>query len=183
MNLMGQFPEGEHWFCVRTKPKKERMASANLCAQHGLEVFCPQIRFRRKTARGPVWFQEAMFPGYLFARFDMFEMKRAVSYAPGVLTIPVFNGRYVPIPGAVVDSLRRDLDEDDVVDVGLPLEVGDETTVLDGSMRGLKVTVIKVMPAEDRVGVLLEMLGTLVEAEFPSDALEHRVQYKAVAEE
>ncbi|MCF7817793.1 MAG: hypothetical protein K9M54_07910 [Kiritimatiellales bacterium] len=161
---------------MRSKPKKERMAANGLATLHGLEVFCPQIRFRRKTVRGPVWFQEAMFPGYLFARFDLYELKRAVSFAPGVLTIPVFNERYVPVPEAVIEALRKEVDKESVVDAVAPLEVGEETTVLDGSLRGLKVKVIKLMPAQDRVAVLMEMLGTLVEAEFPSEALEHRMK-------
>jgi len=158
------------------------MAAANLASLHGLEVFCPQIRFRRKTKRGAVWFQEAMFPGYIFARFDMLKEKRLVSYAPGILNIPIFNDRYVSIPDAVIASIQRDLDEDNSVDAGIPLEVGDETTILEGSMQGLKVRVIKVMPAEDRVSVLLEMLGTLVEAEFATDALEHRTQNRLATE-
>ncbi|MDF7807651.1 transcription termination/antitermination NusG family protein [Pontiellaceae bacterium B12219] len=176
------FPEGTHWFCVRTKPKKERMAAANVASILNLDVFCPLIRFRRKTVRGPVWFQEAMFPGYIFVRFDMMEMKQGVSYAPGILTIPMFNGRYLPVPDAVIQSLQDELDENGSVDAGIPLEVGEETTILEGSMRGLKVKVIKVMPAEDRVAVLLEMLGTLVEAEFPTDALEHRVKHRLESE-
>ena len=182
MEQMVQFEAGTHWYCVRTKPKRERMASAHLASLHGLDVFCPQIRFRRKTKRGPVWFQEAMFPGYMFARFDMMEMKRTVAYAPGVLNIPVFNNRYVPVPESIIDSIKRDLDEESVADASLPLEVGDETTVLEGSMRGLKVKVIRVMSGEDRVAVLLEMLGTLVEAEFASNALEHRTRHRAVVE-
>lgn len=173
------YESGTRWYCVRSKPKKERMAAANIASMLGLEVFCPLIRFRRKTVRGPVWFQEAMFPGYLFVRFDMVEMRRTVAHAPGVLNIPIFNERYVSVPPTVIDSIRQDLDEDQSVDAGLPLEVGEETTVLEGSMRGLKVKVIKVMPAEDRVAVLLEMLGTLVEAEFPSNALEHRMVSRA----
>ena len=173
-----QFPKGEHWYCVRTKPKKERMAAGAVASLHGLEIFCPLIRFRRKTARGPVWFQEAMFPGYMFVRFDMYEMKRAVSYAPNVMTIPVFNNRYVAIPDSVIESLQADLNEENVVDGAVPLKVGEETTILEGSMRGLKVKVIKVMEADDRVGVLLEMLGTLVEAEFPTDALEHQAKHR-----
>jgi transcriptional antiterminator RfaH len=172
------FEAGVRWYCVRTKPKKERMAAANLEAMLSLEVFCPQIRFRRKTARGPVWFQEAMFPGYLFCRFDMGETKRAVSHAPGVLNIPVFGGRVVPIPEEVIDSLRNEVDDDGIADVGMPHRVGDETTVLEGSMRGLRVKIIKVMPAEDRVAVLLEMLGTLVEAEFPTESLEQKSRHK-----
>lgn len=163
-----------HWYCVRTKPKKERLAAANIASMLALEVFCPQIRFRRKTVRGPVWFQEAMFPGYVFVHFNLGEMKRSVAHAPGVLNIPAFGGRYVAVPDAVISSIREELDEEGRAEAGLPLAVGDVTTVLEGSMRGLKVKVIKVMSAENRVRVLLEMLGTLVETEFAADALEHR---------
>ena len=172
---------GLRWYCVRTKPKKERMAAASMTSLHGLDVFCPQIRFRRKTVRGPVWFQEAMFPGYIFARFDMFEMKRLVSYSPGIMNIPTFNGKCVSVPDAVIQSIQNDLDENSSVHAGIPLAVGEETTLLEGSMRGLKVKVIKVMAAEARVGVLLELLGTLVEAEFSMDALEHRTKYQTGA--
>lgn len=181
MTLSNKFPSGKQWYCVRSKPKKERMAASGLVSMHGLEVFCPQIRFLRKTQRGPVWFQEAMFPGYLFVRFDMLEMKRAVAYAPGVLNIPVFNEHYVSVPNAIIESIQQDLDDEGVAEADLPLEAGDETTVLDGSMQGLKVKVVKVLSAEGRVAVLLEMLGTLVEAEFPVDALEHRVKHRVIA--
>ncbi len=177
------FEKGERWYCVRSKPKKERMAAGALASLHGLEIFCPQIRFQRKTVRGPVWFQEAMFPGYFFARFDLFEMKQAVSYAPGVLTIPMFDNRIVSIPDSVIESLQADLDAESVVDAVAPLEVGEETTILEGSMRGLKVKVIKLMPARERVAVLMEMMGTLVEAEFPAGALEHRMKHPMAAEE
>ncbi len=182
MERTPQFEKGEHWYCVRSKPKKERMAAGSLASLHGLEVFCPQIRFQRKTVRGPVWFQEAMFPSYLFARFDLFEMKRAVSYAPGILNIPMFDNRIVFVPDAVIESLQAELDSESVTEAVAPLEVGEETTILEGSMRGLKVRIIKLMPAQERVAVLMEMMGTLVEAEFPSDALEHRMKHPMAAE-
>ena len=176
---MAHFQAGFHWYCLRAKTKKERAAAAALASLHGLEVFCPQIRFQRRTVRGRVWFQEALFPGYLFARFELSEMKRAVSHAPGILGIPAFDGRIVPIPSAVLESLRTELDSEGVADATEPLEVGEETTVLEGSMRGLKVKVIRLMPAQQRVGVLMELMGTLVEAEFPADALEHRTRHPA----
>ena len=147
MQTESQFKQGVYWYCVRSRPKKERMAAENLASQHGLEVFCPQIRFQRRTVRGKVWFQEAMFPGYLFARFDLFEMKRAVSYSAGVLNIPMFGGRIVPVPDSVIESLQGDLDEAGVAEALEPLEVGDETTVTEGSMQGLRVKIIKLMPA------------------------------------
>ena len=53
-----------------------------------------------------------------------------------------------------------------VVDVMEPLAVGDETRILTGSMQGLPVRVVKVMPAEQRAAVLMEFLGQEVETIF-----------------
>ena len=54
------------------------------------------------------------------------------------------------------------------------LAAGDQTTILSGSMMGLQVEVIQVMPAEERVRVLIDLLGREVEVEFPTEALEQR---------
>lgn len=169
------------WYCVRAKTKRERLAASHLAARYGLEVFCPQIRFQRRTVRGPCWFQEAMFPGYFFARFNLFEFKRAICAAPGVMGLPRFNDRYVPVPDEVIQSISDELAGTDVVDAIAPLAVGDDTTILEGPMRGLPVKVIKLMPAQDRVRVLLEMLGTWVEAEFPAAAVEHPLRHPMAA--
>ena len=172
VSSLNVFPPGEHWYCVRSKPKKERLAAMNLNSMYGLDVFCPQVRFRRKTVRGAVWFQEAMFPGYVFVRFDMFEMKRAVASAVGVMNIPYFNGRYIPVPESVIEGIRKELDEMDSEDREPAFKAGDEASILDGAMCGLKVKVVRLMPAKERVAVLLDMMGTLVETELPLRALE-----------
>src|SRR5436190_16891298 len=57
------------WFCLKTQPKREHLAATALRRQFGVECFSPRLRFRKMTQRGPVWFVEAMFPGYLFAKF------------------------------------------------------------------------------------------------------------------
>ena len=168
------YESGLRWYCVRTQPKKERLAAAQLASLFDLETLSPRIRFKRKTVRGLVWFDEAMFPGYFFARFDMATHKRAVSFAPGVLHIPVFGGRFAQVDDALVDELRVELDDAGRVDVMEPLVVGDETRILTGSMQGLPVRVVKVMPAEQRAAVLMEFLGQEVESIFPFSDLEQR---------
>src|SRR5258708_33348521 len=89
------------WFCLRAQPKREHIAAACLRQTCEVEVFCPRLRFRKLTSRGPVWFIEAMFPGYLFARFDYANCHRRVLKSPridGLLLIlgtprPVLRGR------------------------------------------------------------------------------------------
>ena len=79
------FESGVRWYCVRAQPKKERLAAAQLTSFFDLETLSPRIRFKRKTVRGVVRFEEAMFPGYFFARFDMAKHKRAVSLPGGYI--------------------------------------------------------------------------------------------------
>ena len=168
------FESGIRWYCIRTHPKKERLAATQLSSLFDLETFSPRIRFKKKTVRGVVWFEEAMFPGYFFARFDMSTHKRAVSFAPGVLHIPVFGGRFAELDSMAVHELRSELDDSGSVDVMEPLAVGDETLILTGSMQGLQVWVVKVMTAEQRVAVLMEFLGQEVETIFSLSELEQR---------
>lgn len=162
------------WYCVRAQPKRERVASESIRAQLGLEVFCPQIRFQRKTARGLVWFQEALFPGYFFARFDLPTHRRAVAHAAAVLYIPEFAGQVYAVPASVIDGIRAELDAmaesaDGERAAFLP---GQKITIQSGTLQGIAVQVVKTLPAGDRVKVLLDMMGALVEAELPAAALE-----------
>jgi len=166
------------WYCVRSKPKRERMAMDALRRMEGVEVYCPFIRFQRNTRRGKVWFQEAMFPGYLFAKFRLMEQQRAVAYSVGVLNILKFDGKCVEVPENVIEMIRSETGgSEKVINAVVPFEVGEETTILEGSLRGLKVIVTKVIPARERVRVLMELLGTTVEAEFPESALAHRKRH------
>src|SRR5215467_15412648 len=82
------------WYCLRAQPKHEHIAAAHLRILEGVTAFCPRIRFRRVTRQGTVWVTEAMFPGYLFARFELLEMHRQVQYAHGVSGIVRFADQY-----------------------------------------------------------------------------------------
>lgn len=174
MKQYSNFEEGVQWYCIRSKPKKEKVVANTLQARFGFDVFNPQIRFKRKTKVGIKWFQEAMFPGYVFAKFDLFEQKRAVCGTPGVLTIPTFNSRYISIPESVLISIGESMNEEDVAEATSTLNEGDEATVLAGSMQGVTVKVIRLVSASERVAVLMEMMGTLVEVEMDKDILEQK---------
>jgi len=166
-NLSSRVP----WRCVRTQPKREHIAAGRLALLAGVEVFCPRIRFQRNTRRGKVWFEEALFPGYLFARFDISTMLRAVSGAYGVRGLVRFAGECAQVPDFVVDTLRSGTD--DVIEIKEPLlKAGDQAVIADGAMRGLSAVVTQVLSGGERVKVLMDLMGTLVEAEVSMDALE-----------
>lgn len=150
------------WFCIRTQPKREHIATANLRKIDGLEVLCPRIRFKRATRRGPVWVNEALFPGYLFAKFDWLPLKKAVQASHGVSTIVHFGAKWPTIPEYIIEELRQSLGDDDVASPAEEFIPGEEIGITGGPFNGLRALVTFVFPAGERLRVLLSFLGQLV---------------------
>jgi transcriptional antiterminator RfaH len=153
------------WYCLRSQPKHEHIAAAHLRILEGVTVFCPRIRFKKVTRQGSVWVTEAMFPGYLFAHFTLTEMHRQVQYAPGVSGIVRFADRYPTIDEVALDHLRVHTGESEVRELSYKLSQGDEVRILEGAFAGLEAVVVRVLPAKERVKILMDFLGRKIEAE------------------
>ncbi|MBX7210962.1 MAG: hypothetical protein K1X78_21835 [Verrucomicrobiaceae bacterium] len=150
---------GPEWYCVHTKPKCEHSAAAVLRDVNGVETFCPRIRFQRSTERGKVWFVEALFPSYFFARFDAATACRAVRHSQNVIRIIEFGGHPVCVPDAAIERLREEMDYSEVREIRVGIKVGDNVEVAEGPMRGLSGIVESIHSGEERVRILLEFLG------------------------
>lgn len=159
------------WFCLRSKKKAEHQAAGRLRQMEGVEVFCPRLRLLRATVRGRRWFVEALFPGYLFARFQAGPNLRAVRYSPGVTGVVEFGGFPTALPDREIEALRGLVDENEVREVEDDLTPGDQAEILSGPLRGLEAVVRVVMPARERVRVLLEFLGSLREVEVDREVV------------
>jgi transcriptional antiterminator RfaH len=153
------------WYCLRSQPKHEHIAAAHLRILERVTVFCPQIRFKRATRQGLVSITEAIFPGYLFARFELAEMQRQVRYAYGVSGIVQFGGRYPTIEDRVLAQLREYSGAAEIKELNYELSQGDQVKVVEGVFVGLEALVTQVMPAKERVKILMDFLGRKVEAE------------------
>jgi transcriptional antiterminator RfaH len=159
------------WFCVRTLPKSEHIAAASLRVYEGVEVFCPLLRFRRMTRRGPVWFTEALFPGYIFSRFVPLESQRAVVAARGVNGIVRFGQKTPTVPEQTIAELQVHMNGEECKVIDPELRVGDSITIAAGVFRGLTTVVTQLIPARDRVRVLMELLGQCREVELSSNEI------------
>ena len=165
-----ELPQPEYlWRCIHAKPKCEHIAAKHigLIGHEGIEVFCPRVRYCKNTKRGKVWFVEAMFPGYLFAKFDLPRSLRAVNGAHGVTRVVQFSGDFSVIPDGVIDGLRSHFDETELVTIHQTLIEGDEVNIAEGPLRGATAVVTQLLPGKDRVRVLLEFLGNRREIEVP----------------
>jgi transcriptional antiterminator RfaH len=153
------------WFCLKTQPKHEKLAAQFLRSQAGLEVFCPLLRFQRATVTGKKWFEEALFPGYMFARFPYRTHFRLVASSMGVTKVVGFGGQPAVVEDDIIEELRAFARDNEVVEIAPQVVPGDEVTVLDGPFKGLRAVVTRIMPAKERVAVLLDLLGTQREVE------------------
>jgi transcriptional antiterminator RfaH len=153
-----QGEEHPGWFCVRSQPKHEHIAAARLRSE-GIEVFLPRIRFKKASVRGPVWVTEALFPNYLFARFQWRESSRLVRHASGVSTVVHFGPTVPKVPDEVIAELRQRVGEQELHVLSDSLAEGDAVQLTSGPLRGLAAVVTRVMPAKERVAVLLDFLG------------------------
>jgi transcriptional antiterminator RfaH len=156
----------DDWFCVHTLAKHEHIAAAALRQVAGVEVFLPRLRFRRATRRGPAWVTEAMFPGYLFARFDPAPLLRRVRSLNGVRGLVQFGGRPATAPAAAVADLRRFTGVEDIRVLTDDVDVGAQVVISGGAFHGLRAVVTQVIPSRERVKVLLEFLGRSTEFEL-----------------
>ncbi len=117
----------------------------------------------------PIWTTEALFPGYLFARFDYFERRRQINALPGVTSVVHFGEQVAPVADAVIAELRSLVRDNETVEVTADPQPGSEVVIMGGSLRGLKVLVTRVLPARQRIAVLLELLGSHREVEIERD--------------
>ena len=154
------------WFCLKTQPKREHLAATALRRQFGVECFSPRLRFRKMTQRGPVWFVEAMFPGYLFAKFVYSTQRRAVENSHGIRGIVHFGDHLATLPENIVAALQARVGAEEVVTLDCSIKVGQSVEIIQGPFQGLEVVVTRLLPAKDRIRVLFEFLGRSVEMEI-----------------
>lgn len=157
---MNPAPSGQlSWFCLRSQPKHEHIAAAHLRRLTEVEVFVPRVRFKRLTRRGQTWATEALFPSYLFARFDWQLTLRQIFHTPGVSGVVHFGTHWPIVPHEIIDTLRQTIGEDDVHVIPSELQEGDSVRIVGGTLHGLEAVISRVMPGSKRVAVLMNFLG------------------------
>jgi len=159
------------WFCLRSQPKHEHIAAEHLRRMEGVDVFNPRIRFSRSTSKGKVTVTEAMFPNYLFARFDWKTSLTRVHYAPGVSGVVHFGSKWPTVPDQAIEEIRTVIGTQGIHVVPDAIAPGDEVVVAGGIFHGLQAVVTQIMPGKERVMVLMDFLGRQTAVELGNNAV------------
>ena len=168
-----ELPEEVAWFCLRTHPKHEHLAASHLRRYEGLEVLNPRVKYPRSTRNGKVIVTEALFPNYLFARFNWKTSLNRVHYAPGIGGIVHFGNRWPTIPPSVIEGLRNLVGTDEIHEIPDEVKPGDIVDISGGAFHGLQAVVMRIMPGRDRVTVLLDFLGRQTAVEVHHSSIVH----------
>lgn len=158
---------GPAWYCLRSQIQREELAMDSLGRLEGVEPFLPRLRVKRVRNRKMVWRTEPLFPGYLFARFELGNNQRAVGYANGVAGIVRFGAHWPAVASELISEMRLLVGEGDILEVAPTLCAGDEVRITSGPMEGFVGTVVRTSSGGMRVALLLDFLGQQTTVEVP----------------
>jgi transcriptional antiterminator RfaH len=149
------------WYAVRTHPKQEDRAEFNLRAWQ-VETFNPKLRERRynEFSGKPSDRVKAMFPNYIFARFDAERLLGKVWYTRGVQSVLGFGDGPAPVAGELIDLIKSKVGDDGCVNLVEELQPGDEVMVKSGPMKNLLGVFERGVKSTDRVIILLTAVNS-----------------------
>jgi transcriptional antiterminator RfaH len=161
------------WYAVYTRPQAEAKALANLIRQ-GYQVYLPRCRVRISHARRREVVLRPLFPRYLFAGLDRARMPWwPIRSTFGVAGLVQVGKEPAPVPEELVNSLR-DSEAAGLFDRLLahpPMRLGDLVRVTEGAFQDMVGRLIELRD-QDRVVVLLDLLGGAVRTQLDSAAVE-----------
>src|SRR5688572_13188689 len=126
------------WYAIHTHPKQENRAESNLQAWN-VETFFPKIkdcRFNEFTG-APSYFIKPLFPGYLFARFELESMLHKVRFTRGVHSVVCIGIEPAPVDDRVIEIIVAQIDAAGFVKIGEDLDPGTRVLIQAGPFKGL----------------------------------------------
>jgi len=147
-----------HWYAVSTKPHQEKQAELHI-KQCGIECFLPLLKESKIIRQTHKTVIEPLFPGYLFARFDVGKHCRAVSYARGVRKIVEFGSGPFELDATIIDAIKERMNDGYVTLMPVRPVHGQVVHIKAGPLAGLEAVFTQEMTDRNRVLLLLNTLG------------------------
>jgi transcriptional antiterminator RfaH len=146
------------WYAVSTKPHQERQAELHI-KQWDIECFLPLLKANKIIRRTRKTVVEPLFPGYLFAQFELERHYRAVSYAAGVRKVVEFGSGPVELDATMIDAIKERLHDGYLMPQSERFKMGQIVHIKGGPLTGLEAVFVREMKDRDRVLLLLNRLG------------------------
>lgn len=156
------------WYALRTRSNYERRVADALLA-YGIEKYLPTYSETMHWARRMKVTVHALFPGYLFARFERFAGAAAVLSITGVIAI-LGNNELSSISGDEIANLRR-VAESPAPIARCPYVAGAKVTVARGPFAGVS-GIVRRVKGETTLTIPVEVLGRSVSVQIDAADVE-----------
>ena len=160
------------WCAVHTHALAESKAAFHLRRQ-GFAVFLPRYRKRRRHARRVEMVPAPLFPRYLFVALDPEETRwRPILSTVGVCDLVRFGARPAAISSEIIAAIRAREDEEGYVATTriADLRTGEPVRIVAGPLSDVDA-LFECVDDNDRVTLLLELLGRRVRVHVPAQAV------------
>ena len=139
------------WYLIKTKPRQEKIAIANLKNQN-YHVYCPSRIINKKNV--------FLFPGYLFISLD----EEVSNWSPvrstkGVLYFVKFGINFAKIPDGVIEFIKSNENLTSEKIKGLEkFKPGENVQITEGIFKNC-IAIFKSFKSDERVILLLNLMG------------------------
>jgi transcriptional antiterminator RfaH len=161
------------WYAVYTRRHAEPKALEHLLRQ-GYLAYLPRYRAKVSHARRRQIVLRPLFPRYLFAAVDRATMPwRPILSTVGVTDIVRTGDEPAPVPGEIVTAIRQreETGAFDRLDPRQALRLGEPVRVTAGAFEDMVGRLVELRD-QDRVIVLLDLLGRPVRAQLRAEAVQ-----------
>jgi transcriptional antiterminator RfaH len=158
------------WCAARLMARREALAlhCLNLA---GYVTYCPRLRAQRVSHGRRVEVRPPLFPGYAFVL--IVAQWYSVRWCPGVLTLIMDGVGPARVPDAVIAEIRSRESRDGLIELPKPpgMQPGDRVRITRGPFSD-HLALYQGQASQDRVAVLLQLLGGRQRTELPASAIE-----------
>lgn len=156
------------WYGLRTRSNAEKLTTGMVAAK-GYETYLPLYRVKKRWSDRVVEKELALFPGYLFCRFDPFD-RLPILTTPGVVSIISSAKMPIPIPEVEIESIRTAIESGMLVTPCEYLGEGERVRVLDGPLEGVEGILVR-KKNQSRIVLSVDMLQRSVSIEIDRESV------------
>ncbi|WP_180540889.1 transcription termination/antitermination protein NusG [Nevskia soli] len=158
------------WYAVRVRTKSEVLVSS-FFEQRGLESFAPTYELRRKYSDRMKRVEAALFPGYVFCRFNACASLPVLS-TPSVQNIVGFGDGPHPVSDTEIERLRHAVAAGTQLTPTSWLSSGCRVRVRCGPLAGIEGYLINVKNHQHRLVICADLLQKAAAVEVNIDEVE-----------
>ena len=153
------------WLIALYKINEVKRVQSNLLNQK-FDYYLPKITIKKTNSNSR---EELLFPGYIFINTSL-ENYSTLKYTKGIKNIIKFGDNISSISCEEIEAIKMAEQASKIDPVVSQIHLGQDVIIAKGSLKGIIAKVCS-LPSKERVGVLLNFLGSIRMVSIPETDL------------